>query len=243
MIKHCKINIPTDFGEIRSCNQYLVCPGSWVTTDVATVPKGHESQCGYYTIHNPVSPASIIFSELPKVFRDHHNKISKELPIPKREPTGRKSKSALFSLTMTDIVRSPKNKARFASVFHGSVSGSNTAISGNLLHCWRHLVSHTPLQALSVIAGLYSCQEAGETHANGGSGHSMLDIGDGETSYRIWRYAISEGYIPIDDIPPRSALVWFATATGICNKEDIEEGWRLPSWAYSEAMRLLRTIR
>ena len=238
--KHCKINIPTSFGEVRSCNQYLVCPGSFVSTDVATVPKGHESQCGYYTIHNPVAPSSITFNEFPKVFRAHVEAIKNMPPRSPNPPTKFRSKSALFDITISDVVSYPKNKARFASVFHGSVSGSNTAISGNLLHCWRHLVSHTPLQALSVMAGLYTCQEAGETHTNGGSGHSMLDIRDGETMYKLWDYARRNGYIPSNDLPPSSAMTWFAVESGVCHKDEIKDGWQLTSRAYREARHLLR---
>lgn len=238
----CICNIPTDYGEIRSSNQYLVCPGSFVPTDVSTVPAGHEELCGFYTVHNPISPVSITFDEFPKVFRDHYDLMLQNIPIPRREPTGRKSKSALFSLSIMDVVHYPKNKKRFASVFHGSDTGANTAVSGGLLHCWRHLCCHTPIQVLSVMAGLYTCQQAGETHRNGGSGASMVDIGDGETLYTIWRYAMREGYIPKDDPIPRVALNWFAIETGICKESDITDGWKLSPCAYQEAIGLLRTI-
>jgi hypothetical protein len=73
----CNVNIPTESGEIRSCNQYLVCPGSFVTTDISTVPIGQEELCGFYTVHNPISPVSITFDEFPKVFRDHHDLMSR----------------------------------------------------------------------------------------------------------------------------------------------------------------------
>jgi len=237
----CKVNIPTDHGEIRSCNQYLVCPGSYVPTDPTKVPPEQIQLCGYYSIHNPIAPTSITFDEFPKVFRDHHDRMAQEISPPRRAPTGRKSKSALFDLTIVDVVHYPKNKARFASVFHGSESGANTAVSGNLLHCWRHLVSHTPLQALSVMAGLYTCQQAGESHRNGGSGHSVVDIGDGETLFKIWDYARRNGYIPADDIPPSTSLRWFVLATEVCKESDIVDGWKLPKWAYCEGRRLLKT--
>ena len=237
--KECNVNIPTDVGEIRSCNQYLVVSGSYVPTD--TPCAADKEHCGYYTVANHVPPSSIEFSEFPKVFRDHHDMILHEQYVPRSPPTGRKSKSALFDLTVTDIVCYPKHKKRFASVFHGSATGSNTAVSGNLLHCWRHLCSHSPVQILAVMAGLYTCQQAGESHKNGGSGKSMLDTNDGESMYRIWDYARSNGLIPKDDTPPSSALTYFVSETGLCNPEEIEDGWRLPRHAYVEGLRLLKT--
>ena len=239
--KRCRINVPTNYGEIRSCNQFLVCPGSYVPTDSSDLPEEQKSLAGFYTITNPVPPSSIEFSEFPKVFRDHYDMIQHEQYVPHRPPTGRKSKSALFDLTVTDIVCYPKHKKRFASVFHGSSTGSNTAVSGNRLHCWRHLCSHGTLQILSVMAGLYTCQQAGESHKNGGSGKSMLDTNDGESMYRIWDYSRKNGLIPKDDTPPSSALTYFVSETGLCNPDEIEDGWRLPRHAYEEGIRLLKT--
>jgi putative DNA primase/helicase len=237
----CNVNIPTDAGEIRSCNQYLVIPGSYVPTDVSTVPKGHEEQCGFYTVSNHVSPVQISYDEFPKVFRDQRDLSNQNAPLQRREPTERRSKSALFDLTIADIVNYPKNKKRFASVFHGSDTNTNTAVSGGLLHCWRHLCSHTPIQALSVLAGIYNCQQAGESHQHGGSGASMVDINDGATIYTIWAYARGNGFIPRDDPPPSAALRYFVLEIGLCGESDLEDGWKLPRDAYEEGRRLLRT--
>jgi len=237
----CIVNIPTNHGEIRSHNQYLVTCGSYVSTDCSSVPKDQKEFCGYYTIHNPVAPASITFDEFPKVFRDHVEAI-KNLP-PRSPPTQTefRSKSALFSLTIDDVISYPKNKHRFPSPFHGSESGANAAASNGLIHCFRHLVAHNPIQALSVLAGMYTCQEAGVSHANGGSGASMLDLRDGETLYNLWWYARHEKYIPAGDPPPNAALRYFVVETGICKEEDIEDGWRVPTYAYREAIHLLST--
>ena len=238
----CVCNIPIDHGEIRSCNQYLVCPGGFVTTDIESVPEDQRDFCGYYTLRNQTPPVSIVYDEFPKVFRDHKEHID-NMPMPSRhEPTGHKSKSAMFNLTIDDIISYPKNKYRFPSPFHGSKSGANAAVSNGLLHCFRHLVSHNAIQALAVLSGLYTCQQAGKTHHNGGSGASMVDMRDGETLYHIWQYSRTEGYVPNDDTPPRAALNWFATEAGICKESDITDGWKLPDYAYVEAMRLLRTI-
>lgn len=237
----CVCNLPTDFGEVRSCNQYLVCCGSYVKTDCSEVPIDQQEYCGYYTLQNEVSPVSIAFPEFPKVFRDHADLIN-HTPTPQtREPSGQKSKSALFDLTIDDVISYPKHKYRFPSPFHGTKSGANASVTDGLIHCWRHLVSHNALQALSVLAGMYTCQQAGVSHANGGSGPSMLDLRDGETLYNLWWYARRNGYLPRDDPPPNAALRYFVIETGICDAEDIEDGWRLPKHAYAEGRRLLRS--
>lgn len=237
----CICNIPTDHGEIRSCNQYLVCPGGFVTTDIESVPEDQKDFCGYYTLRNQTPPVSIVYNEFPKVFRDHKERID-STPIPLRpEPTGHKSKSALFNLTIEDVISYPKTKPRFPSPFHDSKSGANAAISNGLIHCFRHLVSHNTLQALAVLSGLYTCQQAGCSHQNGGSGASMVDMKDGKTSYTIWQYSREQGYIPKDDPPPNAALRYFVLETGICKEEEIEDGWRIPYHVYREAIRLLRT--
>ena len=237
----CNVNIPTNHGEIRSCNQYLVAPGSYVSTDVSSVPPSQKEFCGFYTISNAISPVQISYDEFPKVFRDQRDLSNQNAPLQRREPTGRRSKSALFDLTIADIVNYPKNKKRFASVFHGSDTNTNTAVSGGLLHCWRHLCSHTPIQALSVLAGIYNCQQAGESHQHGGSGVSMVDINDGATIYTIWDYARRNGFIPRDDPPPSAALRYFVLEIGLCAKSDLEAGWKLPRDVYEEGRRLLRT--
>ena len=237
----CNVNIPTDYGEIRSRNQYLVCPGSFVTTDVLDVPNGQKESCGFYTICNPIVPTSITFDEFPKIFRDHVDKINSQ-PAPHPPMLAdRKSKSALFDLTLDDVISYPKNKTRFASPFHDTKSGANASSDGTLVQCWRHLVSHNAIQALSVLAGMYTCQEAGVSHANGGSGPSMLDLRDGETLYTIWQYARENGYIPKNDPPPSSALRYFVVEAGICNLDDIKDGWCIPTDIYREAIWLLST--
>lgn len=236
----CICNLPTDVGEVRSCNQYLVCPGSYVRTDPSTVPDDQKEFCGYYTLYNNTLPVYITFQEFPKVFRDHRDKINHAPNPQKREPSGHKSKSALFDLTIDDVISYPRNKYRFPSPFHDTKSGANASVSGGLIHCWRHLVSANPLQALSVLAGMYTCQQAGVSHANGGSGASMLDLQDGETLYNLWWYARRNGYIPANDPPPNAALRYFVVETGICKEEEIEDGWRIPTHAYAEGRRLLR---
>lgn len=64
------------------------------------------------------------------------------------------NKSALYSLSIEQVVGS-MDSGRFTSIFHESETGKNTSISNGLFHCWMHNVSHTPLTALAVMAGMF----------------------------------------------------------------------------------------
>lgn len=54
-----------------------------------------------------------------------------------------------------------------------------------------------------------------------------------------WRYAKRKGLIPDDDPIPRRALIHVAADAGLCNREDVEDGWNLPVDAYNDALTVL----
>lgn len=238
----CSINVPSPSGEIRSNNQYVLTAGSYVNTPLCDVPKEEIGYAGRYTVRNSVFPSRITYDEFPKKFLEHIDKMKKKttIPPPRREPSGHKSKSKLFDLTISDVITYPKNKVRFPSPFHSSRTQANTGVSNGLLHCFAHSVTHNAIQALAVLSGLYTCQQAGKAHHNGMHGPSMVDMRDGYTSYSIWWHARHNAMIPRDDVPPRTALTWFAVETGICESSDIIDNM-LPDWAYIETMQLLRS--
>lgn len=76
--------------------------------------------------------------------------------------------------------------------------------SGGLLHCWRDECSFNGLQALAVLSGKFSCNEAGSPH-KGIAGSSCI-IGNNEAIFEAWRYAKQHGYIPKDDKIPVKAM-------------------------------------
>lgn len=253
----CKVNLPTgDKGEIRSNFQYVVAPGSYVLCDdktLAAMPEDQRGFAGRYTIENARAPADIVFSELPPVFIEQAriNKNAERESIKKRKEkaearknkkatTTDKNNSALWDLSMEDVVgHIPSGKDRFPSLFHSSDTGKNTSeTDSGGLSCWRHLVTHTPLSALCVIAGITDCLDAGQGH-NGGK-PSGIDYDDGATVFRMWLYAKQQGMIPKDDPIPSSALVWYATEHKTCDPGDIIDGWKItPDDAYNKTIDTL----
>jgi putative DNA primase/helicase len=253
----CKTNLPTEeMGEIRSNFQYVVAPGSFVLCDdetLAAMPESQRAFAGRYTVENARSPDTIIFSEMPPVFleqarknkeaaRDTAKKRKEKADARKDKKPARgssKNKSALWDLSMEDVVgHIPTAKDRFPSLFHASDTGKNTATTDNGgLSCWRHLVTHTPLSALCVVAGISDCLAAGQGH--GGGKPSGIDYDDGQTIFKMWQYAKRNRILPKDDPIPTNALLWYATEHGICKPGEVVDGWKLPAEAYNQAITLL----
>lgn len=55
-----------------------------------------------------------------------------------------------------------------------------------------------------------------------------------------WKAAKRRGLIPADDPIPHRALQYVAIDADLCDREDIEDGWKLPFDAYNDALDLLR---
>lgn len=205
-------NIPTDDdGEVRSQDQYLVAAGSYVPTDPDKVPSKYRDTAGLYTVEEPRPPAWINYEELPEFFRKNHeaNQSQREREPSSFDPIKAGGKcSALYSITAQEVMQretgSKKPSQRWGSIFHDSTTDANMSISTQgLLHCWRHLVSHNGLQALTVLSGYMTCLEAGTPHK--GKGQSRV-IGDDAAIFHAWLYAKEHGYIPENDPIPVKAL-------------------------------------
>lgn len=252
--KDAKVNIPSDeLGEIRSFNQYVVAPGSFVpcsAEELSKVPLHDIENVGKYSLERRTLAQDISYHEFPFAFREQirikkQKQAEKEAQRSKRsspKPATTQPKSMLYNLTITDIVGEHPDRERFPSLFHGSKTGSNTSISENQLHCYRHNVSLTPLRALAVLAGIDTCMNAGVGHAHSNAGDSTVDLTDGQTIFTIWMYAIKNNILQIDDIIPSIALQWFAVANGLCTEEDLTDVWRLPPQVYMDAKDALRAV-
>ena len=236
-------NIPTEnAGEIRSQWEYVVCAGSWVETDPATVSEEERNNAGYYTVEEVLPVAWITYAELPKVFRDIVEAAKawrKRTPrqLDPKKATGRHS--ALFDLAAVDVVLKeggdPDPSKRWPALWHDSDTGINFSLSTDgLIHCWRHLRSFNALQALTVLSGYQTCNEAGSPH-NKTIGESRV-VGDDGAVFHAWLYAKRYGYIADSDPCPARALSYLATKhLGYT----AEENKPLPRDVYRQVLKIL----
>lgn len=248
-----KMNISTnEYGEMRNLYQYVVCAGSYVPCtqkEYELIPDAEKHNAGRYSITDERPLSSITYDEIPQVFKDciehqrdiDNAKVAKKHIDAERPRTNNKhSQSALYDLSMGDVLNvNPNGIIRFPSPFHGSDTGKNTSLMerGSLVNCWRHNVTHTPLTALAILAGVGSCNELGYGH--NGHGVSGLDMDDGETVYTMWTYAKDNGIIPKDDPIPTKALVWWGINKGLCKKSDLTDGWKIPPNKYKLIMVMM----
>ncbi|MCK5845391.1 MAG: hypothetical protein KAG97_11830, partial [Victivallales bacterium] len=143
----------------------------------------------------------------------------------------------MWDISISDVMSIP-NKTRFKSIFHESETGKNTAVNDDGgLTCWRHLVIHTPLSTLAVLAGVADCNSAGQGFNNGKP--SCIDYTDGKTLFAMWKFAKHEGMIPADDPVPSEAVRWYAVHNDLCETSDITDGWKLPSGVYNHTLALI----
>ncbi len=214
-----KINIPTEFGEVRASDQYVVGAGSFCTTSEHDIKSENldpdieknilnNPLLGVYTVVNPKSPIDIRYEDLPDFFQEAAQKV-KDKPVLKSEtvkPLGKHS--ALFDLTINNIISIAPGR-REPHPLHSSDTGMNFSLSGGLAHCWRHSVSLNPIQFLVVKSGYMSCLEAGTGHKNSGAGGSRI-VGDKGAIFHAWIQAKKDGLIPNDDPIPVKAMYYIA---------------------------------
>lgn len=261
-------NIPTDTaGEVRTDDQYVVAPGSFVASAAEEIADGAD-HAGYYTVEEENPVASITYDELPEVFREFHESTpSDESELQPQDVTayegsgegssgGRRERSRESSASHSDVTSSSDSSRatgsevydveardlvsgsspsdRFSSIFHGSDTGSNMALSSEgKLHCWRHNVVHGGLQALAVLSDLSgtgdsACMRIGRGHKSGknnsvsGAGPNRLK-GDWRLVWYAWHYAKGKRIIPEDDPIPYRALVNLAVDDGLLEEEELIE--------------------
>lgn len=245
-------NIPTDKGEIRSSDQYVVAPGSYVPcteeelnekAEAGEITKEEKKEIledpfrGYYTLHKEREIAQIKFEELPQIFREQFTSSQKTEKHSDREeyqPDQIKKtnqRSALFDLNISDLT-SRGFTERDPHPLHNSETGANFCISSGVGHCWRHLVSLNALQFLCVESGYLTCLEAGSPHHNSSAGPSQV-IGDDEAIWHAWKYAKENRYIPEDDPVPVKALHHIARKYQIYEPND---GEIIPKFYYKKTL-------
>lgn len=245
------------FGEIRSNNEYVVAPGSWVaTTDITDeIPADQIENAGKYTIESDAPIAEITFDELPQAFKDvieakaapnaAIEKIAAERKARKAtHPETTKDGSALFDLQLSDVITIPRGNpnSRFVNPLHPGGKGLTAGISDRgYLQCYSHSVSHTALSTLAVLADVTTCEHAGQGFGNATVGGSAVDYKDGRTLWKMWSHAVKAGMLPKDDPIMWDALRWYAIDAGICTEADLTEGYRLPPGAVKRTKNIIKS--
>jgi putative DNA primase/helicase len=234
--KEVKCNIPTDFGEMRAVDQYVLAVGSYVPLTDADIVKKVESNeytakkakevmddyyRGYYTIEKKMFPKTIQWADIPWFFKKQQEKDAekviqkKSLPVQTRKSQESDNKSALHKLQITDLVSTCPGR-REAHPLHPSDTGQNFSVGQGLAHCWRHNVSLNAFQYLVVQSGYMSCQDAGTPHS--GQGVSGVHGDDGAVFY-AWIEAKKSGLIPINDPVPLRAMAYIGKKNGLLKKD------------------------
>lgn len=243
-------NIPTNKGELRSSDQYVVAPGSYVPcteqelddkVEAGRITKQQKEKVlndpdrGYYTLDNDKEIARIKFDELPQVFKDEYKArqkreeeaLNKETDFQPAEITG-KDTSAIFELEITDLTNRGLD-GRDPHPLHVSETGANWSISQGVGHCWRHEVSINALQFLCIESGYLDCHKAGTPH----KGHGSAIIGDDQAIWEAWKHAKKQGYISEDDPIPLKAMHYIAQRHQIYNPDPEE---MLPPKIYNKVI-------
>ena len=257
-------NIPTDIGECRGVDQYVLVPGCYVPCSEEELLKKVEAKeinlfemaailegpnRGHYTVENNLLPSQIIFDELQPVFKDKIRKDKeveeKQKELPKYKPVqGNGKRSVLFDLKINDVTPARAKGNRFPHPLHDSATGQNWSTDGELGHCWRHMVSLNALQFLVVKSGYISCVDAGTGHKQGGGASRV--VGDDGAIFHAWLEAKKLGVIPEDDAVPVNALHYIARKHKVCPEHLIPKRGefskkKLPRFAYNKVLKIIES--
>lgn len=265
--KESKQNITTDDGELRSDFEYVVAAGSYSEVTDEELKKVVEAgkvsaktveevkkdeKLGVYTVEIAMPPAKITYAELPQIYRNADAK-RQQSPIKGREETSKNrfinnkpldltGASALFKLTLANVLPKYEQDERLPHPLHESETGKNFSVSqdGNLGHCWRHLVSLNAIQFLCVKTKYATCNEAGTPH--GGKYSSQLKRDKGSI-FHAWQQAKHDGLIPEDDKIPTAAIWYVAFAAEIVEKDYEPQDWSIiPAKIYQQTISYIEEV-
>lgn len=216
-----KVNIPTDNGEVRAVDQYLVACGSYVPFDMDSekdkkafdaLPEyaRQDSDFGYYTVKIELPPRPMTFDDLPDFFKqkareDYENTARVKQTEERKEYSGTGKYTELFKLKASDVVGWP-SRTRSGHPLHDSDTDANFSINheGTIATCWRHMVSLNAVQLLCIKAGYANCEDAGTPHM--GRGYSKIK-GDKNALEAAYNQAVKDKLIPEYIAPQKKSKV------------------------------------
>lgn len=230
-----KTNISTGtFGELRSLDEYIVAPGSFVPVlpeSIAKLPEDQRPLAGCYTVDKVLPLATLLFNDLPDVFKQTHEQTmmnATQAPSLVNPFTIPDKHSAVFDLKIKNIVSI--NQTRDKHPAHESETGGNFSADENVAICWRHNMAHNAIHLLAVLSGKYSCEQVGKKLKG-----LSIPIDDGQIFW-AWHEAKKRGIIPIDDPVPIRAMLYIAREY----KLRINDDNVLPVKTYNEVLEIIR---
>jgi hypothetical protein len=139
--------------------------------------------------------------------------------------TASSTQSALFDLDIRDVTGlSWTDRGTNPLGHHGDSESYFVLIEDrNVAYDHKYKAAYTALT--------YLLCEAGDRRADSPNGRL-----DDEELLTAWLHAKQERLIPDDDPIPHRALVAIALDADLCERDDIEDGWKLPRAAYDDAL-------
>jgi hypothetical protein len=143
--------------------------------------------------------------------------------------TASSTQSALFDLDIRDVTGlSWTDRGTNPLGHHGDSESYFVLIEDrNVAYDHKYKAAYTALT--------YLLCEAGDRRADSPNGRL-----DDEELLTAWLHAKEKRLLPADDPIPHRALVAIALDENQCDREDIEDGWKLPRDAYDAALRVCR---
>lgn len=144
------------------------------------------------------------------------------------------NRSALFDFDIRDVTGlSWDSRGKNPLGHHGSEGGSKNYF----VLIERDSVAYDHKYKVAYNALTYLLCEAGERRAADPNGRL-----DDEELLAAWLHAKQKRLLPEDDPIPHRALVAIALAEDLCDRDEIEDGWKLPRNAYDAAIESVEEI-
>jgi hypothetical protein len=242
-------NIDCAAGELRTDTQFVVAPGSQVSVvlsdpdepNLADIPESEHENIGRYTIADDGErpAATLEYDELPAIYREKHEekqRIENERPDRREEPPEPKSstgdRTACFDLDVTDVTGMSWGERGVNGL--GNHSHDDERDSYFVLLKDRG-VAYDHKANVAFSAASYALAAAGARDPDAPNG-GLTD----EEYFIYWKWCKENGLVEADDPIPTRALQHLALSRSLCDREDIEDGWKLPSAAYNAALDVAR---
>jgi hypothetical protein len=203
-----KTNINTgNMGELRSLDEYIVAPGSYVPLtqeSINKLPEDQKALAGCYTVEKVAPLATLVYDDLPACFKEANDELVKNATQTKVNTfnPSHEFHSKIFDIKVGDFI--DINQPRDTHPAHGSDTGANFSSDGNTCICWRHNMAHNAIHLLAVLSGKYECQSVGKKLKG-----KSIPIDDGQIFW-AWHEAKKREIIPDDDPVPVRGMAYVA---------------------------------